>query len=67
MITLSPEHGGLSLRKLRQDTEGLRTVDVTAPTQADLERFERISIPIAVFPGGPFGPLSFLQECVNRL
>jgi hypothetical protein len=42
--TLIPGTSRLSLRKLRQDAEWLRAVDGTAPTAADLERLERISI-----------------------
>ena len=42
--TLIPGTSRLSLRKLRQDAEWLRAVDGAAPTAADLERLERISI-----------------------
>lgn len=42
--TLIPGTSRLSLRKLRQDGEWLRTVDVDRPTSADLEQLERISI-----------------------
>lgn len=41
--TLIPNTSRLSLRKLRQDAEWLRTVDVTHPTNEDLNRLERIS------------------------
>jgi hypothetical protein len=42
--TLIPGTSRLSLRKLRQDEQWLKAVDGTAPTAADLERLERISI-----------------------
>ena len=42
--TLIPGTSRLSLRKLRQDAEWLKTADGAMPTAADLERLERISI-----------------------
>jgi hypothetical protein len=42
--TLIPNTSRLSLRKLRQDAEWLKTAGGTIPTAADVDRLERISI-----------------------